>query len=352
MTTTYDDGATAVSEDYQLYQGLEHVFAQTQSLPTTGGVKNNLGLMVLEMDLALKAFDGGDVAGAIDHHKKMLRYSRTVLGETEALTGRSAAAKAEDAKNVTADVRMLCTALMATGGIVTGDVKAEEAATQPWSKTLGAIADAYRQQQADSIAKMRILDDAEITQPKAQTPQKDIPFTFSTIAAPAFTFDGQESTAPQTTPETRWARREYKNLAIVLEGITKPNKYSPAKREAMVALACLKALNRRETEMTARARNGDDPRNGEAHQDAREYAARLQDYMTRLKKNDDVSDGAKMSLQRFGTPALTAIKGLEKSLKTPGILSRAFRFALTKGAEVLGKKAVQTLVSKPKQHVP
>jgi hypothetical protein len=74
--------------------------------------------------------------------------------------------------------------------------------------------------------------------------------------------------------------------------------------------------------------------------------------MTRLKKNDDVSDGAKMSLQRFGTPALTAIKGLEKSLKTPGILSRAFRFALTKGAEVLGKKAVQTLVSKPKQHVP
>lgn len=359
MTTTYDDGATTVSEDYQLYQGLERVFAQTQSLPTTGGVKNNLGLMVLEMDLALKAFDGGDVAGAIDHHKKMLRYSRTVLGETEALTGRSAAAKAEEAKNVTADVRLLCAALMATGGIVTGDVKAEDAATQPWSKTLGAIADAYRQQQADSIAKMRLMDDAEIAQPKAPTSQKDIPFTFSTnaapaftIAAPAFTFDGQQSTAPQTASETRWARREYKNLAIVLENITKPNKYSSAKREAMVALACLKALNRRETERAARQRSGDDPRNAEAHQDTREYAARLQDYMARLKKNDDVSNGAKMSLQRFGTPALTAIRGLEKSLKAPGILSRAFRFALAKGAEVLGKKALETVVSKPKQHVP
>lgn len=351
MTAGYDDGTT-VAEEYKLYQGLERVFEQTQSLPTTGGVKNGLGLMVLEMDLALKAFEGGDISGAIDHHKKMLRHSRAVMGETEALAGRSAAAKAADAKNVTADVRLLCATLMATGGIVTGDVTAQDIAAQPWSRTLGAIADAYKQQQAESIAQIRLMDDAEFAKPKAVTPQKNIPFTFSTIAAPAFTFEGQESSGPQTAVETKWARREYKNLAIVLEGIIKPNKYSPAKREATVALACLKAINRRELDMSARRRAGGEARSTEDYQDVREYAARLQDYMTRLKKNDDVSDGAKMSLKRFGLPALSAARGLEKTLKAPGILSRAFRFALTKGAAMLGRKAPQAAVSAPKPNVP
>jgi len=355
MTAIYDDGAT-VAEEYKLYRGLERVFAQTQSLPTTGGVKNGLGLMVLEMDLALKAFEGGDVAGAVDHHKKMLRYSRAVLGETEALTGRSEAAKAAEAKNVMADVRMLCASLMTTGGIVTGDVKAEEAVVRPWSETLGAIADAYRKQQADSIAQLRLMDDAEAAAvsvaPQAARPQKDIPFTFSAIAAPAFTFEGQEPAKAQTATEVKWARPEYKNLAIVLEGITRPNKYSTAKREATVALACLKAINRRALDMNARRRGGADTRSAEDHRDVKEYAARLQDYMTRLKKNEDVSDGATMSLKRFGLPALTAARALEKSLKAPGILSRAFRFALTKGAAVLGKKAVQAAVSKSKSYVP
>ena len=352
MTAIYEGGATAVGEDYQLYQGLDRVFVETQSLPTTGAVKNGLGLMVLEMDLALKAFDGGDVASAIDHHKKMLRHSRNVMGETEALTGRSADAKAVNAKNVTADVRTLCTALLATGGIVTGDVKAAEVATQPWSKTLGAIADAYQKQQAENIAKMSLMDDAAVAKPKAQTPAKDIPFTFTAVAVPAFTYEGQAPAKPQSVLETKWARREYKNLAIVLDNIMKPSKYSTAKREATVALACLKALNRRELEMSQRSRSGSDPRDAEAHRDAKEYTARLQDYMARLQKNDDVSDGSKMSLKRFGVPAVTATKGLAGALKTPGILSRAFRFALTKGAAALGQKAVQAIVSKPKQHVP
>lgn len=353
MTAINEAGATtAVGEEYQLYQGLDRVFVETQSLPTTGGVKNGLGLMVLEMDLALKAFEEGDVASAIDHHKKMLRHSRNVMGETDALTGRSADAKAIDAKNVTADVRMLCATLMATGGIVTGDVKAADIATQPWSQTLGAIADAYQKQQAENIASMRLMDDTELAKPKAQTPAKDIPFTFTAVAVPAFTYEGQEPAKPQTVLETKWARREYKNLAIVLDNMMKPGKYSSAKREATVALACLKALNRRALEMGQRSRNGNDPRDAEAHQDVKEYTSRLQDYMARLQKNDDVSDGSKMSLKRFGAPAVAAVKGLAKDLKAPGILSRAFRFALTKGAEVLGKKALQTVVSKPKRHVP
>src|SRR5690606_20527399 len=97
MTAINEAGATtAVGEEYQLYQGLDRVFVETQSLPTTGGVKNGLGLMVLERGLALKAFEEGDVASAIDHHKKMLRHSRNVMGETDALTGRSADAKAID----------------------------------------------------------------------------------------------------------------------------------------------------------------------------------------------------------------------------------------------------------------
>jgi len=364
MTEIYDGGAT-VTEEYKLYQGLDRIFEQVQSLPTTRDMKNGLGLMVLEMDLALKAFEDGNVANAIDHHKNMLRYSRAVLGDTDTLTGRSEAAKAAEAKNVMTDVRMLCASLMTTGSIVTGDVTAEAAAKQPWSETLGAIAEAYRKQQADSIAQLRLMSDAEtkasieaapVAEAKTRAMREPVPFIFAHASVPSFTVAGMEERQPPGVLETRWARREYKTLALVLEGITKPQKgapkYSAARREATVALACLKAINRRELAMGERQRSGGDVRHAEEHGEVREYAARLQDYMTRLKKNDDVSKGAKMNLKRFGLPAMTAARGLEKTLKAPGILSRAFRSALSFGAAVLGKKAPQAAVSRPEKYVP
>lgn len=360
MTAVYDDGKTAVSEEYQLYRGLDAYFAQTQSLPTTGGIKNSLGLMVLEMDLALKSFEGGNVDAALDHHKNMLRHSRAALAETETLNGHSAAAKAVDAKNVTTDVRMLCATLVTAGGIVTGDAPQVTAMQdQPWSETLQGITAAVQKKQAENIAKMSLMSDADVLRQKEKdalsqkekkpTPAKAIPFTF---AAKPLSYEGQTTTGNSSVSDVKWARREYRNLALVLEGITKQRGYTPAKREANVALSCLRILNKRENEMIARGRNGEDMRSATEHKDVTEYAARLQSYMGKLKKNDDVSDGAKMSLKRFGTPALVALGGLKKSLKAPGILSRAFRFALVTGAAVLAKKAVQTAVSKPKQHVP
>lgn len=357
MTAIYDDGKTTVSEEYQLYRGLEAYFAQTQSLPTTGGIKNSLGLMVLEMDLALKSFEGGDINAALDHHKNMLRHSRAALAETETLNGHSAAAKAVDAKNVTTDVRMLCATLVTAGGIVTGDAPQMQAMQdQPWVTTLQAIADAAQQKQAENIAKMSLMNDADVTRRAEPTPAKDLPFTFAakpaSFTAQPLSYDGQPATNPNGVLAVKWARREYRNLALVLEGITKQGGYTPAKREANVALSCLRILNKRENEMIARGRNGEDMRSAEEYKDVTEYAARLQTYMGKLKKNDDVSDGAKMSLKRFGTPALVALGGFKKSLKAPGILSRAFRFALVTGATVLAKKALQTAVSKPKQHVP
>lgn len=352
MTAIYDDGATTVSEEYQLYRGLDAYFAQTQSLQTTGGIKSSLGLMVLEMDLALKSFEGGNVDAALDHHKNMLRHSRAVLAETETLNGHSAAAKAVDAKNVTADVRVLCATLVTAGGIVTGDAPAvKDMQDQPWSETLRGITAAAQQKRAENIAKMSLMSDADVLSQKEKkpTPVKDIPFTF---AAKPLSYQGQTMGSTSSVSDIKWARREYRNLAQVLEGITKQGKYSPAKREANVALSCLRILNKRENEMIARGRNGEDTRSATEHKDVTEYAARLQSYMGKLKKNEDVSDGAKMSLKRFGAPALVALGGFKKSLKAPGILSRAFRFALVTGAAVLAKKAVQTAVSKPKQHVP
>lgn len=360
MTAVYDDGATAVSEEYQLYRGLDAYFAQTQSLQTTGGIKSSLGLMVLEMDLALKSFEGGNVSAALDHHKNMLRHSRTVLAETETLNGHSAAAKAVDAKNVTADVRVLCATLVTAGGIVTGDAPAvKDMQDQPWSETLRGITAAAQQKRAENIAKMSVMSDADVLRQKEKdalnqkenkpTPAKDIPFTFG---AKPLSYEGQSTTGKNSVSDIKWARREYRNLALVLEGITKQGKYSPAKREANVALSCLRILNKRENEMIARGRKGEDTRSATEYKDVTEYAARLQTYMGKLKKNEDVSDGAKMNLKRFGTPALVALGGFKKSLKAPGILSRAFHFALVTGAAVLAKKAVQTAASKPKQYVP
>ncbi len=319
--------------EYQLYRGLDRVFAEAQSLPTTQGVRNHLGLMVIEMDQALRAFEAGDKTGAIEHHGKMLGYSAAVMRESETLSGKSEQAKAEGARNVAPDVRVLLTTLLTTSAIVTGDetISREK---QPWAKTLEAVADAYKAKRAAEVAAITLAP------PGANLSETPASIEKIVLSAGNFhtRFARQDVQAPK---ETVWSRREYKNLSIVLEGIKQTSHDRDARREATVALSCLKAVNNREIDMLARMRGRRPAEDAEAARDVKEYAGRLKEYVAKLQDNAGVSDGLKANLTRFAPPAQSAAQGLQRTLgKGTGMLSRAFRFAVAVAGKLLGQAGV------------
>jgi len=331
MATVYDNGHTVVEESYALYKGLDTVFAQTQNLPTTRAIKNNLGLMVLEMDQALKSFEDGDKPRALEHHRNMQRYTSMVLRETETLAGISPAAKEEGAKNINADVRSLVSDL-------------QSATTQPWAETLDAIDRAQRAKQDAAIAKISLMQDADIPTPATKkATAADIAFTFALAVENSFDAPAVKSTAVK---DTQWARREYRQLAQVLETLSTQGKYTPARREATVALACLRTLNRHEVDVKKRVQQTGQADDRDSKDTVREYAARLNTYLKKLDRSDDLSGGAKANLRRFGQPAQQAVKSLAKMLAGPGMLFRAFRYAVAAGAQIVGKKPEKAAVSK------
>lgn len=316
--------------EYQLYRGLDRVFTEAQSLPTTQGVRNQLGLMVLEMDQALRAFEAGDKAGAIDHHGKMLGHSAAVMRESETLSGKSDQAKAEGARNVAPDVRVLLATLLTTSAIVTGDETLSHE-KQPWAKTLEAVADAYKAKRAAEVA--------AITLAPAGANLSEGPASIEKIVLNAGNFPTRFARQDVQVPkETVWSRREYKNLLIVLEGIKQTSHDRDARREATVALSCLKAVNNREIDMLARMRGRRPAEDAEAAGDVKEYAGRLKEYVAKLQDNAGVSDGLKANLTRFAPPAQSAAHGLQRTLgKGTGMLSRAFRFAVAVAGKLLGQ---------------
>ncbi|MDP2205313.1 MAG: hypothetical protein Q8K65_03305 [Alphaproteobacteria bacterium] len=337
MTTAADDNGTGVIEagEYQLYSGLDKVFGETQMLSTTSGIKNRLGLLVIEMDQSLRAFEAGDKTAALGHHEKMLGYYSAVIRETDTLGGRSEQAKAEGALNVAPDVRVLLTTLMATDAIVKGteNIPADK---NPWAKTLDAVSEAYKQQRAAEIAKITLAPAGAPLSVPAKTEKSAFieKIVLGGDGTPASRFALAEFEPPK---ETVWTRREYKNLSIVLEGIRKSALDSTARVQATVALSCLKAVNNREIDLLARQRGRKPAEDAEAAKDVKEYAGRLAEYVGKLKGNGAVQDGMKANLKRFAPAAQTAAEGLKKTLgKGSGILSRAFRFAMVVGARLIG----------------
>lgn len=338
MTTAADDNGMGVIEagEYQLYSGLDKVFGETQSLPTTGGIKNRLGLLVMEMDQSLRAFEAGDKTTALGHHEKMLGYYSAVIRETDTLGGRSDEAKAQGARNVAPDVRVLLTTLMATASIVNGEEKNIAADKNPWAKTLDAVSEAYKQQRAAEVAKITLAPAGT----PLSTPVKTEKHAFierivlGADSAPVSRFALAEFEPPK---ETIWTRREYKNLSVVLEGIRKSALDGSVRIQATVALACLKSINNREIDMLARQRGHKPTEDAEAAKEVKEYAGRLADYVGKLKGNKAMQDGLKANLNRFAPPAQTAAEGLKKTLgKGSGILSRAFRLAVSVGLRIIG----------------
>lgn len=329
-----DTGTATEVGEYQLYKGLDKVFADTQALPTTRAVKNNIGLMILEMDLSLKSFEAGDKTAALQHHEKMLAHSRAVNRETETLTGKSAEAQQEGARNVQPDVRSIMSVLMTTAAIVTGDETLSDE-RQPWGKTLKAVAGAYRAEKEAQVAQITVAPPGSFLSaaPIVAGGIEKIDMS-STLFATRF-FDEQ----PAAPRETVWTRREYKNLSMILEGIVKETGGAP-RREATVALAALKIINNREIDLLARQRGGKPAEDKDARDDVKEFRERLNEYVGKLQKNDFVRDGYKANLKRFAPAASVAAQGLQKTLTGAGMLSKAFRFAITAGAKILAQKAL------------
>lgn len=321
--------------EYQLYRGLDQIFTETQTLPTTRGVRNDLGMMIIQMDQALRAFEAGNTPAALEHHKQMLGYSSAVLRETETLTGRSETAKAEGARNVAPDVRVLLTTLLTTAVAVTGDEN-----KQPWARTLEAVSDAYKAKRAEEVAKLTLATDAEVKASIAAAEKPPAPARASVekIVLAAGNFPTRFAQEAPAQRQTVWSRPEYKNLSMVLEGVKKEAHDHNARREATVALACLKSINNREIDMLARQRGNRPLEDAETAREVKEYAGRLNEYVSKLQRNTALSVGIKANLKRFAPPAQTAAQGLQRVLgKNSGSLSRTFRFAVAVGGKLLGK---------------
>lgn len=337
MATAADIGAddTIQASEYSLYKGLDKIFEDTQMLSTTGGIKNRLGLMVIELDQSLRAFEAGDKNAALLHHERMLGYSTAVMRETDTLTGRSAQAKAEGALNVAPDVRVMLATLLTTQQIVEGKDPLDPE-TKPWAKTLDAISEAYKQQRAEQVAHITLAPaGAMLTERAAARREASEP---NVIIMAGDIMPSRFAQGEFSTPrETIWTRREYKNLATVLEGVRKQARDSNTRVGATVALACLKSINNREIDMLARQRGRRAVEDAEAAKDVKEYAGRLKEYIGKIKKSDTLGDGIKANLDRFAPPAQTAAEGLGRVLgKGSSLLARAFRFAVAVGKRVFG----------------
>lgn len=363
MTSAADESGAGGIEagEYQLYKGLDQIFVETQTLPTTGAVKNRLGLMVIEMDQALRAFEAGDKSGALQHHEKMLGHSTSVLRETETLSGKSEEAKAAGGRNVAPDVRVLLTTLLASEAIVNGQ-KPLDPETKPWLKTLQAVSDAYKAKRAEEIA--------HITLAAPGTPISEPKKASGGVAPESFTFGGVEKIILGAEPsssrfaqaefapprETVWTRREYKNLSTVLEGIKKTAPDSNTRVQATVAIACLKAINNREIDMLARQRGRRPVEDEDAAKEVKEYAGRLKEYVGKLKDGGALSSGLEANLDRFAPPAQVAAEGLKRTLgKGSSLLAKAFRFAVAVGKRVFGPQpehAARPAITAQKPHDP
>lgn len=333
MSAVVEMAGVEVAE-FELGKGLQKVFDETQSLPTTSGIKGQLGTMVMHLHEAVTRFEAGDTKSALDHHAIMLRQFSAVQRQTDTLAGRSEEAKAAGARNVAVDVRAILETIMTTAGNKRGD-ETLSAAKQPWAEALEAISDAYKKQQAEAVAKLTLAPaGTPLSAPAGDKNAFIEKIVLGGFGSPVSRFAQAEYEPPR---QTVWTRPEYKNLAIVLEGIQKSTRESSARTQTMVALSCLKAINNREIEMLARQRGRRPIEDAEAAEDVKERLGRLGDYLGKLAKNETLQPGVKANLKRFGAPAQKTADGLKRAVgKGTGILSRAFRFAVAAGATLLG----------------
>lgn len=300
-------GKIEVSE-YTPYEGLEPFFTRVMTLEgSSPAQRQGLTLMLMELDSALQAQEGGDHAQAVRHHKQMLDHAKDAL------------------KNSTPAAQKIFTE-------ITSAVRDQ---SKPWGATLAAIVENYkRTQQAEQnlsllpagVTKATFYVDAPVTL-AAKTAVKSARSQSRAEAraearaellqlAPKFFEPAQHK-----KDTTSWVRQEYKNLGIVLDEMSRPGQ--PGRVDAMLALSSLRTMNAQEREFLSDQRNGvkNDGRRNETFTAARQKLAQA---MTKLERNERIRDAAQVSLARWKSPAVKHARLFERISQGPGTLMRAF----------------------------
>jgi hypothetical protein len=303
-----------VVEEFKPLEGLAPYFDRVDALQTTPAVKSGLTLMLLEMDSALHAHAAGDKDVAVNHHESMLRHARGVFGRRDDLKGKSADAQKCGADDVYKTVQRLFISL--TSEAVRGEKRQDgsRGKPKPWGRALGEIAEGLR---ARNHARAHLqLQPVEEEQIAFASPRR--PYGMQD----AFTW----SSAPQAPgkPKTPWVSREYKNLATVLEAFQQ--KTGGARKDAVIALACLNAINRDEYDWT---RGGKAEKTEEQRKHFNEYHKRLDRYVHNLLRNKAVTEGQKAGLSRFYQPAKKHAQRFKDVINQGGALSRIFHTAVS-----------------------
>jgi len=309
--------------EFKPYNGLAPFFTKVMELKTTPAIRNNLTIMLLELDSGLNAFDAGNRDQAVRHHENMLDMSRNIFRQQETLTGKSAEAKAADGANVYADVQKLFI------DITSAARDTANMGDKPWARSLQGIVEDFKARR-DAQKNLSLMPE--------QGYSADAP-TF--IASPRHTLrdaskadlDFTKATTPQTVA---WSRPEYRNLGVVLEQMSQ--KGQPGRIEAMVALSSLRNMNAKETEFLKDMRDGK-ANDGEKNKSFRDSHKRLDTYVEKLLNNEKISPNTLGGLARWHKPATDYAKRFERISQGPGVLSKIFHSAASFLARVLPPKA-------------
>lgn len=295
-----DPAAGIEVAEFAPYKGLEPYFTQVMTMNVTPEQRSKLTLMLLELDNGLQAHERGDVEQAVRHHKNMLEHSKAALKDASA-----------EAQQIFVDIT----------SAVRG-VKNADGTEKPWGRTLAAIVEDYKRGQdaQKNLSLMPLNAQTGVATFYATSPRRALRVSDRDYLSLEFT-------AAADAPEKKtaaWTRPEYRNLGVVLDQMSKPGQ--PGRVEAMVALSSLRIMNARETEFLADQRNGvkNDGEKNKSYTDSRQ---RLQEFTTKLMKNDKVHYASKVGLERWRKPVNTYAQRFERISQGPSLIAKAFHAA-------------------------
>lgn len=309
---------TVVVEEFKPYKGLEPFFDRVESLPAAKDTKSGLTLMLLEMDSALHAYKAGEMDNAVKYHENFLNRAKGVFKSAD-VQAQTQARRAVQKLFISLTTEAMRGQRLANGA---------RGKPQAWGHALKDISKAFRARQhaLTHLELQPVVDDVVFTQPHRRMGVQDA-FTYASMAE-----------TPKRVKEP-WTCTEHKNLAIVLEAFQQ--KGSPVRKDAIVALASLNAINRDEYNWSKGA--GDDSR---AHY--AEYLKRLDRTVHAMLTSKAITEGQRAGLRRFYKPAHDHAKHF-KGAMGGGALSRVFHVAastLLKKAVTVGIKAAAGLILK------
>ncbi len=325
--------------EFKPYNGLQQFFDRVDALKTAPALRTTLTMMLLELDSALQAQDGGNPAEAVRHHQSMLNISKDVFRQTAMLNGTDYDARVAGGEDVTGQVQKIFIDITSAAR----GVKNDDGTKKPWGRTLAAVVEEFKARN-DAVKNLSLMPE------KGYLPASQPVFFASPRhdfrAASKFDLDFTNSAKPEGTV---WTRPEYKNLGIVLEQLSRNGQ--PARVDALVALSCLKSMSNREKEFVDDIRSGT-PNTGAQNKSFAESNKRLAEYIGKLTQNEAIGPNMAANLQRWQKPVADYARKFEKISQGPSLLSKIFHSAASFiGQKLLKSGVTQALLSKPKAPV-